>query len=532
MPVIIPSNKTSIFPGNFLIYLNDLAKLIPWSTMNTTPSGAFDIAQYLSSFDYVVIEPRISADPLLSQDINIMEQALLFNPRMKFYAYIDGKTIVDSPAPNDPNSQVVTIFNDINNNYNSSKMVMGGIYFDNFELLNVGKGSLSGQNFRETQLSIQREANRRNMFVAVSTPARYTPTASMPYKGGYSFITNLPWVLNIISNVLPSTTLYDASIDTPTMATTASGQFYQVSVAGSVILNGVLTNLTPGNMIYKNLAGIFSVAYSNMVAPTTISYNAATNTPPMATTANDTIMYVQTAGNQIINGTAYYLNAGDAVIRDSLGVLYYLSGGGSGVSTNMSNYYLHLNNTNTIIDYNLFGYSFSNNSNWSGYTSTNDFLSNILLINRIRLDVRNLGVKFSMAITTNSSTDYESNNFFTPGSNNIQGGPVLAQKFYNLATFLNADSVATSAYADFYASENPSSSLMVSSIFDWDKNSGPLGTSYYYPLSEMISLGQGTVAYSANTNVAVKVVQNPSNNTSGMILLGNNHAQGAPIIII
>ena len=48
----------------------------------------------------------------------------------------------------------------------------------------------------------------------------------------------------------------------------------------------------------------------------------------------------------------------------------------------------------------------------------------------------------------------------------------------------------------------------------------------------MVSMGQGTVAYAANTAVAVKVESNPSNDTSAMVILGNNRVSGQPILLV
>ena len=530
--LVIPYNTTSIFPKNFLIYLNDLSKLIPWNTMRTTPSGAADIAQYLSSFEYVVVMPRDSADPLLQQDIQIIEQTLLFNPKMKFYAYIDGMNISDAISPNDPNSQIVSALNDINTNYNSVSMNMAGIYVDNYELLNVGLGTKNGQNFREAQIQFLLETNRRSMSLAFSTPGRYTPTASLPYTGGYTFITNQPWVLSLVANSIPTVLPYDAATNTPIIQSSAPDVIYQVTAAGSALLDGNLVNLAIGNLVLKTLAGSFSVAYCNAIAPNTVSYNATTDLPAISTAPNDTLLCVTIAGNQTINGQSVYLKVGDVVVKDSVGTLYVMSGKGSASLDNFSNLHLYFSERCTIIDLNLYGSAFNNNSNWQGYSKTNDFLSNMLLINKIRLTRQNLGCKFSMALTTTNYVDYESNNFFTPGTNNSPVGPVLAQRFYNLAVFLNADSVATSAFADFYKTENPATNLMVSSLFDWDTKTGPLGTSYYYPLSEMVSMGQGTVAYAANTAVAVKVESNPSNDTSAMVILGNNRVSGQPILLV
>lgn len=191
--IVVASNPAYNYnPKNFLYYLNYFEYLIPSLTPGTAAYGSYDIPFYLSTFEYVITTPKV--DPL--SDIQIMQTAYLYNPNMKFYAYIDGSQIVDT-SPNTPFEQLELLINNIIFKYNvqTNQPIIQGIYIDNFEFLNVGAGYTSKQTFRDAQIYALMLTSQNDLSLAVSCPGKYND--NLLGKGGYKYLTNLPYILNI-----------------------------------------------------------------------------------------------------------------------------------------------------------------------------------------------------------------------------------------------------------------------------------------------------------------------------------------------
>jgi hypothetical protein len=521
--LVLPISKDSIYPDNFLIYLNDFSQLIPYNALTGTPAGSADIAYYLSSFNFIMFNPNAG---VTNTNIQIMQETLTYNPNLVFYAWIDGKTIVDQANPT-PNTQIINTISSITAEYNLNSILVGGIYVDNFELLNVGLGTLSGQTFRDAQISFLLETSRQGLQFALATPGHYaSSTGGIASTGGYPFISNMQWILNLISDTLPTTVEpYNATTNIPTLSSVNPNSIVIVTTSGTVVINSVLTSLSSGNVVYKDSSGnLYVVLCDLLTTETTVNYNAYTNVPTLSSAANNTVFSVSTAGTQTINSNNYQLKLGDIVIKDNNGAFFVVS---TYNSYNFSNNSIFFDSNCTIVDYTLYGYGLNSVSAPVGYTDSTDFFSNLLLVNSILTNPFNYSCSFAMALTTNNYNSYTDSTFFSPSS-----APAIstgaAQYFYNLATMLNATAVATAAYPDFYLTE--SGGELVNSIFPFATVPATgNGNTYYYPRSKLVTLNQSQLGFQSNKSITLSIFT-PNGTTYNLVLNGQNYLVGSPVI--
>lgn len=154
----------------------------------------------------------------------------------------------------------------------------------------------------------------------------------------------------------------------------------------------------------------------------------------------------------------------------------------------------------------------------SGYTPQPEFMYNMLLLNSIRMDRGNLGLKICLCLTAKDVPSYNSATFFF--SESVIGSKAVgvAQAFYRLATWISADYVCTSPYEDFYLSETSTSPLYCRTL-PFDKTYGD-----FNDLNRLEAVGNGTIGYEINPTVSISV---PGQDTFSLVF--DNSAY--PIIV-
>ena len=162
--------------------------------------------------------------------------------------------------------------------------------------------------------------------------------------------------------------------------------------------------------------------------------------------------------------------------------------------------YLFFDENDLLINTNIYGSNFSVSGSYvSGYASQPSFMFNMLLLNSIRMDKGNYGLRVCLCITANNATSYMSGAFFTSAVPLGQKAIGLAQAVYRLASWISSDYICTSAYSDFYLSEDVTSPLYCNT-FDFDTTYGD-----YSSLGKIISLNNRTLAYQNNSVNSISV---------------------------
>lgn len=161
---------------------------------------------------------------------------------------------------------------------------------------------------------------------------------------------------------------------------------------------------------------------------------------------------------------------------------------------------ISFNETDTLIYLDLYGSNFYVSGGFStGYANQPDFMYNMLLLNSIRVDRRNLGLKLCLCVTAADSNSFTSNTFFTSAAPLGVKAVGIAQAVYRLATWIAADYICASAYPDFYLSETSASPLFVKT-FDYDQTYGD-----YNALGRIEAVSNKTLGYEINPTISVTV---------------------------
>ena len=394
MSLILPNNIGVVYPNNAFIYLNSFQNLQLSISSSTVNPGIYDIAYYLSSFNFVAtttgptICPRggqVAKTPaVIATEIQIMQLALSFNPNMNFYIFIDGTQYIDETGLQ---SQIQSDILAISNAYNSGQSVISGIYVDGFDFqANVGAGgnpstvnpitkqNYSGLTFRNVQnlFQIGSSANGLTLAMSCTTPSGSVPPT--PYSSGNMWLTNLPFVLSTAYTGAPANPLI----------------FFQNQTV----------------LIDKSLYGAgFSVSSSNISA-----YSA------------------------------------------------------------------------------------------TGYSSTQDFMNNLMILNSIYSSNFNYGLQVMLCVTANSVASYTSLGFFTAGSS-TSAPSGIAETVFLLACWLGLDYICTAAYEDFYKSESNTATpptLLVHQIFPFTNQYDDSSTYLYTPKGRLVVENQNTIGYKNN----------------------------------